>query len=171
MTVVRCTAKLLKRLKQPAKPPEPEPQFNPPGEWYADIDIWRRQPFVAMLNATTGALLVLPGNAEGLRRLQERALLQFAMLCEHFGISGAGVDAELHGFDAGFAYAATRDRNLLSTMNQRKFSVWLRFEHGDLPLADAAAQEWASLFQHKSLGRIVRATWNTTDHSIWFGSG
>lgn len=40
MTVLRCTAKLLKRLKQPARPPEPEPQANPLGEWYADLDFW-----------------------------------------------------------------------------------------------------------------------------------
>lgn len=156
MTVLRCTAKLLKRLKQPAKPPEPAPQSNPLGEWYADIDVWRRQPFVVMLNAATGALLVLPGNAEGLRRLQERALLQFAMLCEHFEISGAGLDAELHGFHAGFAYAATRDRSLLSTMNQRKFGVWMGFEHGNLSLPDAAALEWEGLFQHKSIPRDPR---------------
>ena len=106
MTILRCTAKLLKRLKQPAKPVEPEPQGNPLGEWYADIDFWRRQPFVVMLNAASGAVLVLPGNAEGLRRLHERALLQFAEICEHVGLHGSGVDAELHGFDAGFAFAS-----------------------------------------------------------------
>lgn len=32
MTVLRRTAKLLKRLKQPAKPDEPAPHGNPPGE-------------------------------------------------------------------------------------------------------------------------------------------
>lgn len=114
MTVLRCTAKLLKRLKQPAKPPESEPQSNPLGEWYADIDSWQRQPFVAMLNVATGLVLVLEGNAAGLRRLNERALLQFATLCEHFGLHGAGVDAELHGFDAGFAFAVTHDRSVVS---------------------------------------------------------
>lgn len=60
MTVLRCTAKLLKRLKQPIKPPEPELQSNPLGEWYADIDSWQRQPFVVMLNVMTGLVLVLP---------------------------------------------------------------------------------------------------------------
>ena len=48
MTVLRCTAMPLKRLKQPARPPEP--QANPLGEWYADIDFWRRQPFVVLPN-------------------------------------------------------------------------------------------------------------------------
>ena len=69
MTVLRCTAKLLKRLKQPAKPAEPAPQANPLGEWYADVDFWHRKPFVVMINAATGIVLVLHGNAAGLRVL------------------------------------------------------------------------------------------------------
>lgn len=155
MTILRCTAKLLKRLKQPAKPVEPAPQDNPLGEWYADVEVWRRQPFVVMLNAATGAMLVLPGDAANLRRLHERALLQFAMLAEHFGVRGAVVDAELHGFDAGFAFGATRDRSLLTSLNQRKYGVWLHLEHGDHALPDLAAREWEGLFKHPALG------WNT----------
>lgn len=156
MTVLRCTAKLLKRLKQPARAAEPSPETNPLGEWYADIDFWRRQPFVVMLNAATGAVLVLPGDAANLRRLHERALLQFAGICEHVGLRGAGVDAELHGFHDGFAFAATRDRSLLSSLNQRKFAFWLALEDGDCSLSEAAAQEWDGLFKHPALGRDTR---------------
>lgn len=156
MTVLRCTAKLLKRLKQPAKPPEQIPGTNPLGEWYADIDVWRRQPFAVMLNAATGLVLVVPGDASGLRRFNERALLQFAFLCEHFGLHGPGVDAELHGFDAGFAYAATRDRSMVSSLNQRKAEIWMQLEYNDLPLAEVAAREWEGLFQHPALGRDTR---------------
>lgn len=156
MTVLRCTAKLLKRLKLPAKPPEPEAQANPLGEWYADIDFWRRQPLVVMLNAATGALLVLPGNASGLRRLHESALLQFAGICEHFGMRGPGVDAELDGFDAGFACAATRDRSLLGTLNASKQAIWLNCEYDDRPLIDSAAAEWNGLFKHAAVGRDTR---------------
>lgn len=148
MTVLRCTAKLLKRLKQPPTLPEPEAQANPLGEWYADLDVWNRKPFVIMVNANTGAILTLNGNAEGLRHLQERALLQFASLCEHFGIRGNGVDAELHGFHAGFAFGKTRDRSLLGTLNERKFAAWMRFEHDGLSLAENAAHEWDGLFRH-----------------------
>ncbi len=43
MTVLRCTAKLLKRLKQPAKPLEPTPQANPLGfPSHASFATWRR---------------------------------------------------------------------------------------------------------------------------------
>jgi hypothetical protein len=156
MTVLRCTGKLLKRLKQPARPPEPVPQANPLGEWYADVDFWHRQPFVVMLNAATGVVLVLAGDAAGVRRLHEQALLQFAALCEHFDLRGPQVDAELRGFDAGFALGPTRDRSLLASLNGRKQSAWLEFEHGGHSLFDAAAREWDGLFQHPALGRDER---------------
>jgi hypothetical protein len=152
MTVLRCTAKLLKRLKQPSKPPEPAPQDNPLGEWYADIDFWRRQPFVVMLNAATGAVLVLPGHASGLRGLHECALLQFAAISEHVGLRGSGVDAELYGFNNGFAFGATGDRSLLASLNQRKLAFWLALEHSDDSLPQVAAREWNGLFRHPSLG-------------------
>jgi hypothetical protein len=156
VTVLRCTAKLFQRLKQPAKPAEPEPQGNPLGEWYADLDVWRRQPFVVMLNAATGAVLALPGDAAGLRRLHERALLQFAALCEHHGLRGEGVDAELRGFDGGFACARTRDRSLLGSLNERKVGLWMVLEHTAQSLPEAAAQDWDGLFKHPALGRNAR---------------
>ena len=152
MTVLRCTAKLLKRLRQPAKPAEPEAQANPLGEWYADIDFWRRQPFVVLLNAATGAVLVVPGNAAGLKRLHELASLQFAAISEFYGLRGDGVDAELRGFDAGFALGATADRSLLASLNQRKFAFWMTLEHTGQSLPEAAAREWDGLFKHPALG-------------------
>lgn len=152
MTVLRCTAKLLKRLKQPAKPAEPAPQGNPLGEWYADVEVWRRKPFVLMLNAATGATLVLPGDATGLRRLNELALLQFASLCEKSGLRGPNVDAELRLFDAGFAFGATRDRSLLGTMNQYRFETWMQFEHDGMSPVRAAERLWGGFFAHPALG-------------------
>ncbi|MGV8942249.1 MAG: DUF6933 domain-containing protein [Lysobacter sp.] len=156
MTVLRCTAKLLKRLKQPAKPPEPESQANPLGEWYADIDFWNRKPFVVMLNGATGAVLLLNGNAAGLRILHERALLQFGSMCGHFGIDGPQLDAELDGFAAGFTFAATRDRSLLASINQRKDAAWAGFEHNDNSLVEGALRSWDGLFKHPALGRNER---------------
>lgn len=157
MAILRCTAKLLKRLQQPAKPPEPAPQANPLGEWYADVDFWHGKPFVVMLNVATGLVLVLNGNAAGLRQLHARAFLQFASLCEHFGLRGPGVDAELHGFEAGFVFARTRDRSALASLNQRKTGAWMGFEWNDRSLVDAARLDWQDgLYQHPALGRNVQ---------------
>ena len=162
MTVLRCTAKLLKRLKQPAKPPEPELQGNPLGEWYADLDFWNRKPYVILLNGATGATLTLNGNAHGLRVLHERALVQFASLCEHFGIDSPLVDAELGGFHDGFTFASTRDRSLLASLNGRKDSAWMGFEHQDFSLVDAAIREWYGFYKHPSLktGGRYKTDWH-----------
>ena len=101
MTVLRCTAKLLKRLKQPAKPPEPAPQANPLGEWYADIGFWNRKPFVVMLNGTTGAVLVLNGNAAGLRILHERIPRRLCVCADSRPqFAGDAEPAQRRGLDA-----------------------------------------------------------------------
>ena len=156
MTVLRCTAKLLKRLKLPAKPPVPEAQANPLGEWYADIDFWNRKPYVVMLNAATGATLMLNGNAAGLRVLHERAAVQFASLCEYYGIDSDKVDAEAAALQAGFVFGATADRSLLASINQRKLLAWQRFELDGCSLAEAASLEWQGFFKHPKLPRTTR---------------
>lgn len=51
MTILRCSQKLLKCLRQPAKPPQPAPQHNPLGEWCGDLGFIDRQPFVLVMNA------------------------------------------------------------------------------------------------------------------------
>lgn len=164
MIILRCSQKLLKRLHQPAKPPEPQaPSDNPLGEWYADIDTWQRQPFVVMLNAATGAVLVLPARAAALRRLNEHACLQWLTLVEHFNLGGALADAEALAMDAGFTFAATRDRSLLGTLNERKLGVWLRFEHREPSPQHAALREWEGLFKHPALGRNAR---NNTEYHV-----
>lgn len=158
MTVLRCTAKLLKRLKQAPRQPEPEPQANPLGEWLADLDHWNRKPFVVMINSTTGALLVLNGNAAGLRVLHERAHVQIASLFAYFGLAGPAVEAEVNGFAAGFTFANSRDRSLQASLNGRKDEAWIGFEHRSESLADAACFGWEhGWFTHPSLGRGARA--------------
>lgn len=58
-------------------------------------------------------------------------------------------------FDAGFTFANTCDRSLLSTLNQRKYGVWLELKHDTRSLHEAAAREWNGLFQHPALGRCA----------------
>lgn len=153
MIVLRCTAKLLKRLRQPAKLPEPLPSANPLGEWYADIDFIDREPFVLLLNAATGATLVLPGRAADLRNLHIHAGQQLFKLFMHYDIdlntSLAG--AELRAWDAPLTYANTRDRSLLGSLNRLKFEAWDHFAHSNRSLPEAAARQWDGLFRHPSL--------------------
>lgn len=152
MPLIRATAKLLKRLQLPAKPPEPAAADTAPlGEWYADIDFIDREPFVVMLNAATGAGLVLPGRAAELRKLHRHARDQLVLLFAHYDIGGALADAELLAWTMPPHYAATRDRSLLGSLRRFKEASWYRFAYDGRSLPMAAGDQWQGLFRHPSL--------------------
>ena len=153
MTVLRCSQKLLKRLRQPAAPPEPAPQDNPLGEWCGDIDFIDRQPFVLLMNAATGLMLVLPGHAEFLRRLHECAAQQLASLLRDCGIGGALADAELDAWRQPATCARNSNRSLVSSMNQRKYEAWTQFAYNRLPAYDVALRMLETPFSRKELGK------------------
>lgn len=156
MIILRCTAKLLKRLRQPAKLPEPEPSTNPLGEWYADIDFLDREPFVTLLNAATGAGLVLPGRAECLRRLNAHAAEQLFKLFMHYGFDLNDyplAGAEIRAWEPPPVFANTRDRSLLGSMNGFKQEAWLHLAHVNRSLPEAAARQWEGLFRHPSFAK------------------
>lgn len=153
MITLRCTAKLLKRLRQPAKLPAPPVSANPLGEWYADIDFFARKPFVTLLNASTGAGLVIAGHAESLKSLHTQAGQQFFKILLHydFNPNWAQCSAELAAWEAPPAYANTADRSLLGSMNQFKLEAWHGFAGGNFSLPEAAASWWEGIFSHPSL--------------------
>ena len=153
MTVLRCSQKLLKRLRQPAAPPEPAPQDNPLGEWCGDIDFIDRQPFVLLMNAATGLMLVLPGHAEFLRRLHECAAQQLDPLLRDCGINGALAEAELDAWKQPSTYARNSNRSLVSSMNQRKYEAWVQFAYNRLPAYDVALRMLETPFSRKELGK------------------
>ena len=158
MTVLRCTAKLLKRLRQPAKLPEPLPAANPLGEWYADLDSIDREPFVLLLNAATGATLVLPGRAADLRDLHIHAGQQLFKLFMHYGfdLNTSLAGAELRAWEAPPTYANTRDRSLLGSLNRLRFEAWHHFAYANRSLPEAATQQWEGLFRHPSFAQPGR---------------
>ncbi|MFC4251424.1 DUF6933 domain-containing protein [Sinimarinibacterium flocculans] len=159
MIVLRCTAKLLRRLRQPAKLPEPPPSTNPLGEWYADVDFLDREPFVTLLNAATGAGLVLPGRAESLRQLNHYAGEQLFKLFMHYGFDlneHPLAGDEIRAWEAPPVFANTRDRSLLGSLNRFKDEAWIHFAHRNRSLPEAAAGQWEGLFRHPSFARPGR---------------
>lgn len=164
MIVLRCTAKLLARLRLPAKLPEPPPATNPLGEWYADLDFIDREPFVTLLNVATGAGLVLPGRASELRRLHEHAGYQFELLLRHYGLDPAWPDAaaELAAWATAPSFANTRDRSVLGSMREFKFGAWRHFALDNRGLPNAAAQQWEGFYRHPSFAKPGR-TYGTHD--------
>lgn len=152
--LIRATARLRKRLRLPAKMPEPgAPPANPLGEWYADIDFLDREPFVLLLSAATGAGMVLPGRAAELRKLHIHAGQQFLKLLLHYAFDPGSplCAAELSGWEAPPVYAATADRSLLGSMNRFKDDAWHHFAYVNRSLPEAAARRWEGLFRHPSM--------------------
>jgi hypothetical protein len=158
MTVLRCSQKLLKRLKQPAAPPEPAAQDNPLGEWYGDVFFHRREPFVLLLNADTCAALVLPGRADDLRMLGKHAEYQLAMLLGTAGIGTLDAVREAVAWREPIVFARTASRSLIALMNQRKYEAWMQFEHGGLSPIITAARLWETPFKRQGARDYAYAT-------------
>lgn len=152
MTVLRCSQKLLKRLRQPAQLPEPPCADNPLGEWCADIDFIDRQPFVLLMNVATGTVLVLPARAGDLKRLHEMAAEQLAGVLDVSGIDGPLAEAELDALRQPFAFARNGNRSLVASMNQRKYEAWTQFAHNHLTAFEVALRMLETPFTRKDLG-------------------
>jgi hypothetical protein len=153
MTVIRCSQKLLKRLRLPAASVEPESSGNPLGEWCADIDFIDREPYVLLMNAATGAVLVLPGRAADLKRLHEMAAEQLRFLFAACGIGGALAEGELDAWRLPPTFARNGNRSLVSSMNQRKYEAWSQFAHDRLTGFEVALRMLETPFSRKDLGR------------------
>lgn len=152
MTVLRCSHKLLKRLRQPASS-EPAPGDNPLGEWCADIDFIDRHPFALLMNAATGVILVLPARAADLKRLHTMAAEQLAALLESCGIEGPLADAELDALQRPFACTRNSNRSLVASLNQRKHEAWGQFAWNQLTVFEVALRMLETPFSRKDLGR------------------
>ena len=151
MTVLRCSQKLRKRLRQPAVLPEPAPADNPLGEWCADIDFIDRQPFALLMNAATGLILVLPARAADLRCMHAMAARQLADLFEACGIDGPLAQAEIDALAQPFAYARNGNRSLVASMNQRKYEAWAQFAYGQRNAFEVALRMLETPFSRKDL--------------------
>jgi hypothetical protein len=153
VTVVRCSQKLLKRLRLPSALPEPPPVDNPLSEWCADIDFIDRQPFVLLMNAATGTVLVLPARAADLRRLHEMVAEQLRLLFAACGIDGTAARAELDAWQLPPAYTRNANRSLVASMNQRKYEAWTQFAWNGLTAFEVAVRMLETPFSRKDLGR------------------
>lgn len=157
MIILRCTQKLLKRLRQPAKPPDPPMASNPLGEWYADIDFIDRKPFVLLTNVATGTCLILPGDAKNLKVLHEFAAGQLAVIFGYYDIYTEPAMQEMQAWLTGdLHFAKTADRSVLASMTQLKQRVWHCFAYGQSTADQEALNLCEGFYQHPSLGTARR---------------
>lgn len=157
MLTLRCTEKLLKRLKQPL-PVQPVTSTNPLGEWYAAIDSYDREPFVLLLNAQTGITLVLPARAKHLKEINFYAAVQLALLFEHYGVQSPLADAELLAWQQPLQFAKTQSPSLLASMNRLRDDTWHNFEHHDNSYIQNAAKQWLGIFKKPGAAKATKWT-------------
>lgn len=151
MTLLRCSQKLLKRLRQPANLPEPPAGDNPLGEWCADIDFIDRQPFAVLMNAATGLVLVLMARAEKLKCMHLQAADQLSWLLERCQIDGPLAQAEVDALQVPFTFSRNSNRSLVASMNHLKFEAWLQFAERTNNTYEVAAHLLDRPFTRKDL--------------------
>jgi len=119
MLVVRCTAKLLARLK--AKPvKEPPPSTTLLGDWYATVLPMRPAHLVLLVNERTRLAAVLP--AKPLATLAKRIPDAIAEVLRELGAPPRVLEAERRAM-ANSAFAKTASRSVLGTMNDFSFNM------------------------------------------------
>lgn len=114
MLVVRCTAKLLRRLQA-------EPDLRPAnsttglGDWYATVLPWRPRHLVMLVNEASRLPVVLP--AREISTLGQRIPDAIARVLEDLGIAAKAIDQEYRAM-AEITFAKTASRSVLGTMNE-----------------------------------------------------
>ena len=127
MLVVRCTAKLLARLK--AKPgPSPPPSTTLLGDWYATVLPWWPAHLVLLVNERTRLAAVLPARPSS--TLAKRIPEAIVEILRNLGAAAHVIEQERQAM-AGIVFARTASRSVLGTMNEFAFHLGLQLERDE----------------------------------------
>ena len=129
MVVLRCTQKLLSRLKRPALEP-PGVSSTRLGDWYGNELRLGRQQFLLFVSGRTRLAVIVP--ARDARRLS--AVLP-AAVCDRLaalGLSSARIDQEREQMSE-VVFARTDSRSVLGTMNDYAFMAKEMHARGNAP--------------------------------------
>ena len=132
MFTLRCTAKLLKRLKVRADPP-PSPSTTRLGDWYANLLYTKPQQLILCVSETTLLPVLVP--ASGPVPVETRLRDQLGEVLRAVGVPEAGIQAELLEMDP-VVVNKTASRTVLGSMND--FVNMLSFYPPGLPLLQLA---------------------------------
>jgi len=133
MVTIRCTQKLLRRLRSESSP---APSTTRLGDWYANLLFARPEQLVLCVSERT--LLPVIVTARDGNRLGERLSQALRVILQRLGVRPQLIDAEVTEMEC-VAFGPTRNRRLLGTLNN--FMYRLPFyldEHPSLPLEAAA---------------------------------
>jgi hypothetical protein len=137
MTTLRCTKKLLRRLRVPD-----ESAAAPPttvlGDWYANILFSRPQQLVLCVSERT--LLAVVILAKELDTLPLRLAAGLREILTRIGVSQEPIEIETREM-AQFAYGPTQSKRVLGSMNDFMFELsWLLDDRPGLSLLEISVQ-------------------------------
>ena len=125
MLALRCTAKLLKRLKLDKEPLEdPGPSTTALGDWYANVIYMGRQPMVLAVSERSLLSLLMP--ARDLDQLPGRLIRTLLEKLKRMGVPETTIRQEVSKMDP-VIYAKTASRSVLGSMND--FTDMVKFTH------------------------------------------
>jgi hypothetical protein len=125
MVAIRCTRKLLARLKAPAA--ECGPSTTKLGDWYADLLYLRPEQLVLLVSAESRLPLVVA--ARGSTTLLERVRFTLSAVLDRIDVPRPLVERELSEMTAA-QFGRTASRSVLGTMNDFAFQLVVMREHG-----------------------------------------
>lgn len=135
MIVLRCTAKLLKRLKIEKEPlKNPGPSNTALGDWYANVVYVERQPLVLTVSEKSLLPLLIP--ARDLDQLPGHLMRTLIERLQKMELPETVIRQEIARMDP-FSYGKTANRSVLGTMNE--FASMLKYasrSHPDWGLVD-----------------------------------
>ena len=114
MVVVRCTGKLLKRMRV-APNPEPPKSSTRLGDWYANVVDMRGGELILCVSEVTLLPVVLP-IVEVESSFSARLATGLEHVLSRLGVDAAAVQAEVNAM-AEATYSATSSRRVLGSMN------------------------------------------------------
>ena len=135
MVTIRCTQKLLRRIRSETLVAAPDSDTLL-GDWYANILFARTQHVILCVSERTLLPVVVPARAPA--ELGARLADSLQLLLRHLGVSQLHIESEVEKMDP-VVFAPTRNKRLLGTINSfmADLSCYLG-EHPRCPLLDAS---------------------------------
>jgi hypothetical protein len=126
VVALRCTQRLLRRLRADEVTRDPGEAANALGHWYANVLTFNRRPLVLAISERCLLSVVLPGAP--FTSLAARFPPALAQLLHAMGVPEGQVAAEVTLMSP-VTIAATASRQLLGCLNQYAWELTVHFHH------------------------------------------
>ena len=125
VTALRCTAKLLRRLRW-ERLPEPGPATAALGDWYANLFTLQRQPLVICVSERSLLTVVFP--ARGLSEISVHFLRGLRDRLQRLRVPPEVIERELAHY-VPLAFGKTANRSTIGSMNEFVFQLKAKVDY------------------------------------------